>query len=704
MSKRNNGNVRLLQGIIAKVMVAMLFMVFFDCESLTYAAVSQTLKGTVYVKETAVPADGASQTIVSVLLKDQNGNDLSVSPEKVKLTTSLGLLDGKVTSSVYGQYTSVLTAPVTTGVAFISAEVDGVVVPDMARVNFKAGAPSPSHSVITASSQSLPADGFSQTVISVLLKDRYGNDVADRADSLQLSTTLGKLSNVTYETYGRYESRIVSAVYGSLGSLTGSLGPVPPLKFNFEQGAVPAGTPNKSTIPTTFSLTYESYGSYKAMLTAPSSAGIAEIKASLNGMSIISSVHVAFTGESSSNMLTGLRFVQLSYPVRVRQQLSTSLEAAQSNSTVSNVTSYATYKVTDPSIAAVDSSGTVQALRRGQTVLTATYGGFSAETTILVIGDNQGNTNGTPTNTGNPSPPGIPTPITTPSGLIIEVIPKDGQGEQQEISPEDIKKGIIVLRTVSAGGQINITAANIKEIRAINPQAVLVIQVGSATMSLPISELDLQAFSQKYGFPEDSIRFEVIIREPNQPVDQAIRQSVEAMKARLLAAPMEFEVRVIGENSQSVFISSFNRFVTRTLSVNMNTIPATATGVWWVPGSNEFKFVPTFFEQKDGQWLAVMKRQGASIYTVIDRPVSFLDVKGHWSAGDVELLASKLIIQGRSEEAFEPDATITRAEIAALLVRSLGLNESNEKGPFPDVGGWYETAVSTAYQAGLISG
>ncbi|MEW9702724.1 S-layer homology domain-containing protein [Paenibacillus sp. SI8] len=698
MSIRKHMKIRLWQGAIARVIITTLFFVMVQSEILSYAAAGQTLDGTIYVNDTVLPANGTSQTTVVLLLKDQDGHDASIPPEKVKFNTTLGHLDENVASSVYGQYSSVLTAPVTAGVALLSAEVDGVVVQDMARVNFKAGAPSPEHSAITASSQSLAANGYSQTVISLYLKDKFGNDVAEQADSIQLFTTLGKMSSVTYETYSHYEANIVSAVYGNLGSWVGSPGPLDQLKYGFDQGAIPAGTPNSSPLPTTLSLIYKSYGYYKAILTAPSTGGVAQITANLNGRSVTSSVYVSFTEDDPSSGLTGLRFGQPSYPVIVGQQISTRVDAVGSNSYESNVTPYAAYKLTDPSIAEVDSGGNVRAWKKGQTVLTATYGGLTADTTILVTENSQGNTD-------VPSRPNVPATSPAPSALDIEMIPEGGQKGRKVITPEDIRMGKIEIKMASVGGQIHITAANIQEIRAINPQAALVIQIGSAAMSLPISELDEKAYSQKYGIPKDSILFTVVIREPDKPVQQAIQHSVEAMQAQLLAAPMEFEVQVTGNNNQSAFISSFNRYVSRTLSVKGDSISDTATGVWWVPGADELRYVPTYFERKDDQWLAVMKRQGASIYAVIDRPVSFLDVEGHWSSKDVKLLASKLIVQGRSKEIFVPDASITRAEIAALLVRALGMTESKEQSPFSDVsGGWYVSAVNTAYHGGIISG
>lgn len=697
-------NVR-LRRLLAQAMAFLLIVGVIHLSPSTAAAnpasPGAAVTGSVYAQETVLPADGSSQTIVSALLKDRNGNDLTVSPERVKFHTSLGSLDPQVTASVYGQYSSVLQAPLTSGIAYISAEVDGSVLPDIARVNFTAGAASASRTVITAERQVLPADGSSQTVVTVFLKDDQGNDVADRADSLQLSTTLGQLSSVTYITYGFYKTTLVSPLYGTLGRMTSGPEAASPWEVSLDQGTIPANAPNQEPIPVTLSATYETHGYYKAVLKAPLTSGIAQISGMLNGKPIAVNAAVTFTGESSQNTLSKLTFNQESYVIRRGQEQSTVVEAVYTNGSVNQVSSYAKYALSNSSIAKVDSDGTIQGLQPGETVLTATYGGLSASANIHVIATTSGG-GSSGGKGGSSTAPSVPN---TSSELQIGIITVAGVTKQQAIATEDIQKGTIVIQAPSEGGRIEISAAGLKQIQQLNPQALLIIKAGTATMTLPVTELDLKAISTKYGFPESSVNIQIGIHKPDSQTIQAIKASAESWNARLLAEPVEFEVQVTGENHQNVFITTFNRYIERSLFIG-NTKPSeTATGVWWVPGVNQFRFVPTHFESKEGQWSAVMKRQGTSIYAVLDRPVSFEDLNAHWSEKLVEQLASKLIVQGRSAQAFDPDSSITRAEMAALVIRALGLEESKGSSPFTDTkGGWYENAVAAAYQSGLISG
>ncbi|RIX59622.1 hypothetical protein D3P08_05665 [Paenibacillus nanensis] len=96
-----------------------------------------------------------------------------------------------------------------------------------------------------------------------------------------------------------------------------------------------------------------------------------------------------------------------------------------------------------------------------------------------------------------------------------------------------------------------------------------------------------------------------------------------------------------------------------------------------------------------------------STYTVLEYTKSFADVPStHWAARTLEVLAAKHIINGTSETNFTPNGRTTRAEFTSLLVRALGLTKAASTVPFGDVGAgeWYAEEVAVAYEAGLVSG
>ncbi|HOM43522.1 MAG TPA: S-layer homology domain-containing protein, partial [Bacillota bacterium] len=95
-----------------------------------------------------------------------------------------------------------------------------------------------------------------------------------------------------------------------------------------------------------------------------------------------------------------------------------------------------------------------------------------------------------------------------------------------------------------------------------------------------------------------------------------------------------------------------------------------------------------------------------SSYAAFEKEMHFDDVTSSWAKEKVEILASRRLINGVSNTAFNPEGSITRAEFAAMLVRSLYGKLSKSKGTFADVaaGSWYADSVETAYELGLVTG
>ncbi|MDG0795030.1 S-layer homology domain-containing protein [Cohnella ginsengisoli] len=105
----------------------------------------------------------------------------------------------------------------------------------------------------------------------------------------------------------------------------------------------------------------------------------------------------------------------------------------------------------------------------------------------------------------------------------------------------------------------------------------------------------------------------------------------------------------------------------------------------------------------DVQW----KTQTGGLYALLTYDKRFADVQGSWAEEDVHTLASLLVINGVDEGSFAPGAPVTRAEMTAMVVRALGLQDAAATSPaFGDVasGSWYAEAVAAAAQAGIVQG
>lgn len=95
-----------------------------------------------------------------------------------------------------------------------------------------------------------------------------------------------------------------------------------------------------------------------------------------------------------------------------------------------------------------------------------------------------------------------------------------------------------------------------------------------------------------------------------------------------------------------------------------------------------------------------------STYAAFEHVKQFDDLTADWSKEKVEILASRMLINGKSEGRFAPEDTITRAETVALMVRSLYPDFVSGKPVFADVpeDAWFSKEVQTACELGLTKG
>ncbi|MEW5762047.1 MAG: S-layer homology domain-containing protein [Bacillota bacterium] len=85
----------------------------------------------------------------------------------------------------------------------------------------------------------------------------------------------------------------------------------------------------------------------------------------------------------------------------------------------------------------------------------------------------------------------------------------------------------------------------------------------------------------------------------------------------------------------------------------------------------------------------------------------FQDIAGHWARAAIEELAVRGLVRGVAPGRFDPDRQINRAEVLALVLRLLGVEEVRPASPaFADVspGSWFYAPVETGYRAGLVGG
>jgi hypothetical protein len=238
-------------------------------------------------------------------------------------------------------------------------------------------------------------------------------------------------------------------------------------------------------------------------------------------------------------------------------------------------------------------------------------------------------------------------------------------------------------------------------------EAVLDIRTGQVSYTLPAAALQIDKIGRQLGADGklNQIKVQVIMMTPSAEQRNDAKQGAERIGAGMLTEPVEFQV-VYTYEGKEVESDRFNQYVERSIGlpdgVERNQI---TTGVR-VHADGSLYHIPTYVHEADGRFWASMKSYSNSAYTIIHHSKTFADVKGHWSEAAVTALASRLVVDGKGADQYAPDAQVTRAEFAAIVMRSLGLAPVAGNAAYADVASsdWYASVVATASEYGLISG
>ena len=98
---------------------------------------------------------------------------------------------------------------------------------------------------------------------------------------------------------------------------------------------------------------------------------------------------------------------------------------------------------------------------------------------------------------------------------------------------------------------------------------------------------------------------------------------------------------------------------------------------------------------------------GNGDYIVLSCEKQFTDIdKALWAKECIETLVAKHIVYGKTEELFDPNGKITRAEVAALLARCIKTQEVEVVASFKDVkeDSWYAKDVALLKQLHIVNG
>ncbi len=122
--------------------------------------------------------------------------------------------------------------------------------------------------------------------------------------------------------------------------------------------------------------------------------------------------------------------------------------------------------------------------------------------------------------------------------------------------------------------------------------------------------------------------------------------------------------------------------------------------------SGRLTYIPTKIKHEAGRSKLLFFTKGFGAFAGVTGSRAFADTHGHWAAVPIGQLTQKFIMDGRTADTFEPNAPITRGEFAAYVARGLGLTGNLEAAAaFKDLRKHNNAAfIGAAVRAGIVKG
>lgn len=292
---------------------------------------------------------------------------------------------------------------------------------------------------------------------------------------------------------------------------------------------------------------------------------------------------------------------------------------------------------------------------------------------------------GTGTGTGGTTPAATATPLPSPTSATLTV-------------PAS------ALSTSTENGKVTVNV----------PAGVTAIELPvNAGELLGIRQLELAASGTTLGIaPELLVQLKALLNEAQASGSKIqVKLSPETLNMSTLKAErgvvlrgtgMTFDLSIIAGNGTSNRLPSFSKPVTIQWSAANTDYNTNLLGLYAIAEGGSLTYLGGVY----ANGFLLGEFSGTGRLAVLEYNKSFADVPStHWAADTIRQLAAKHLIQGTSENGFEPARSITRAEFVKLLAGVLGLQAQAEL-KFSDVpsGVWYEQDLARLVRAGIVGG
>ncbi|WP_084146568.1 pullulanase [Paenibacillus wynnii] len=288
--------------------------------------------------------------------------------------------------------------------------------------------------------------------------------------------------------------------------------------------------------------------------------------------------------------------------------------------------------------------------------------------------------------TGNPAP--VPTAPANP-------------GNTQAVNNDSLKNG--------KDGKVEIVIAQGKKTVLLPVQAAktlgsnnLVLKMGDMVVTIPNKVLStVQGLGSGAEADGSQISLEVNLLQVNEAKPLVDQLNKEGTKVNNVSDVYEFKLGVLKKDGTILLTTGFKEPIT--LAFNLKGNPnKDLIGIYYLGDKGTLEYVGGTLNGN------VMTAQVThfSKYAVLEIDKSYKDVpEGYWASAAIKSLSAKQIVNGATASEFRPKNNVSRAEFTAMLVRALGVKAEGQTA-FADIttDAWYSSDVATAIRLGIVKG
>ena len=289
---------------------------------------------------------------------------------------------------------------------------------------------------------------------------------------------------------------------------------------------------------------------------------------------------------------------------------------------------------------------------------------------------------------------------------VIELTTKDLTNEQKESATGIDKMTVLaegavanVASTTKSEDTIHITETVVKE---LEPKAVETAETLEKTLTdngVNTQRTITKTVKVKSTSSKKTVK---VVKDTAETAVDTVKVETDFASVSIPAsAQTEFELTEQDTNKVAV---TFDTDKTTTMKISFPGVTGDTTYMAVVDETG--KAIGGKYNPATGELEAKISESG--VYSVVYNEKDFEDIKDKSAEmqNAIKTLAAKGIINGTSETTFSPDASISRAEIAALIVRTLSKLDPNEDGGFVDVtkDNWFFGVAGSSRKHGIING